>query len=61
MSDDISSIDGHVFRTAEERERYVQFMREEGRPLLAAYSAISCPGVRAAVLHLIKVVAVRTA
>ena len=61
MSDDISSIDGHVFRCAEEQERYLQSIREEGRPLLAAYSAISCPDVRAAVLHLIEVVAVRTA
>ena len=57
MADDIISIDGHVFRNAEDREKYRLFMLEEGAPILKAYQAIECPKVSACLLDLIRIAA----
>ena len=55
--DEIVSTDGHVYRSPEEQERELLFIRDEGRPLLTFYQQINDLAVREAFRDLMKAVA----
>ena len=57
MAQDVSTIDGHVYRSPEDEARNLEFLRKEGAKLLSLYAQVEDVKLRESILDLVKTIA----